>query len=328
MHRTGVTRLAPSPSGPLHLGNAATFLVNWALARRLGWRVLLRIEDLDLPRVRAGAEEEIRRSLEWLGIDFDDESERQSARGARYEFAMERLAERRLVFESRHSRAEVRAAAGGALPAAGDESSPASAPHGGGIAFPRSLRPGPGDAWRFVDRAVNHRLRVPDEPVTVVDEVMGPHEIDLAGSMGDFIVWSRAGVASYQLAVSVDDADAGVTEVVRGCDLLPSAAAQTLIHRALSHEPPRWWHLPLVVDADGRRLSKRDGDLSLAALRERGVDATRVIGLAAWWAGVAPSRRPMTGAALRDACDPSALRARSTAPPPRLDAAAIEWLLG
>ncbi len=328
MQPRGVTRLAPSPSGPLHLGNACTLTVTWALARRLGWRILLRIEDLDRPRVRPGAEAEIRRSLEWLGVDWDEESPRQSTRGPAYERAMERLAAQGFVFESPHSRAEVRAAGGEV-----EESDPASAPHGGppapaGAPFPRSLRPADPSRRRFVDRGVNHRFLVPDEPIDLVDEVLGPRSIDLARGMGDFILWSKSGTASYQLAVSVDDAASGVTEVVRGADLLPSAAAQTLIHRALGHAPPRWWHLPLVLDEAGRRLSKRDGDLSLATLRERGVDPSRVIGLVAWWIGAGTTAEPRDARALRDACEPELLRRWAQRPPPKLDAPALEWLLG
>lgn len=335
-----VSRLAPSPSGPLHLGNASTFLVNWALARREGWRLLLRVEDLDRPRVREGAEEEILRSLDWIGIDHDGEVDRQSSRGVAYQRALEALAAQQLVFESRHSRAEVRAAADVALRGRGtsrgnsrqshsgsdDERDAASAPHGVGSAFPRSLRPSSPESWRFEDHGVNHRLRIPDGAINFDDQVMGSQRVDLGREMGDFIVWSKAGVASYQLAVSVDDGEQGVTDVVRGADLLPSAAAQSIIHAALGRPAPRWWHLPVVVDGDGRRLSKRDGDLSLEALRHRGVDPRRVIGLVGWWTGFTESLRPLDAAEFRDACEPSKLRSWSTSPPPRLDADALEWL--
>jgi len=346
-----VSRLAPSPSGALHLGNACTFLVNWALARSRGWELVLRIEDLDQPRVRAGAEEEILASLAWLGIDFDRVVERQSRRTPAYEAAVEALAARGLVFASPHSRADVRAAGGS------DESDaqPASAPHANAPAlrFPRSLRPPPGEGWRFSDRAINYRLRVPDEPhdvVDVVDEVMGPHRFALADDPGDPIVWSKAGVAAYQLAVVVDDGAAGVTDIVRGEDLLQSAAIQTVLARSLGLPVPRWWHLPLIVDEEGRRLSKRDGDLSLAALRARGVRPERVIGLVAWWFGAGDAQeadrpgsvgacgappltpmsapKPMSSSEFRDHCYVERLRAWHRAPRPRVDAAAHAWLTG
>jgi len=321
MPSLGVSRLAPSPSGPLHLGNACTFLVNWALARRLGWRLLLRIEDLDQPRARLDAEASILRSLAWLGIDHDGAGERQSLRGGAYERAMEALARDGFVFESPHSRAQVRAAGGD------EEALPSSAPHAGAAAaFPRSLRPAERAAWRFVDRRVNHRFRVPDQPVVVDDQVLGRHSIDLAREMGDFIVWSKAGVAGYQLAVVVDDAESGVTDVVRGADLLPSAAAQQCVLSALGHPIPRWWHLPLVVDDEGRRLSKRDGDLSLESLQSRGVEAERVIGLFAHWIGLSPAPLELDAAAFRDACDPERVRAWAKAAPPRLGVAELEWL--
>ena len=321
MPSLGVSRLAPSPSGPLHLGNACTFLVNWALARRLDWRLLLRIEDLDRPRVRQDAEASILRSLEWLGIDHDGASARQSLRAGAYERAMEALAREGFVFESPHSRAQVRAAGGD------EEALPSSAPHAGAAAaFPRSLRPVGRAAWRFVDRRVNHRFRTPDGPEQVVDQVLGRHSIDLAREMGDFIVWSKAGVAGYQLAVVVDDAESGVTDVVRGADLLPSAAAQQCVRRALGHPIPRWWHLPLVVDDEGRRLSKRDGDLALDRLEARGIAPQRVVGLVASWVGLVPSPQTMSAAEFRDACDPERLREWARSGPPRLGVAELAWL--
>lgn len=339
MRRPGVSRLAPSPSGPLHLGNGCTFMVNWALARRNGWRLPLRIDDLDLPRVRPGAEASIRGTLAWLGIDFDGECERPSRRGPAYEASMTTLAAKGFVFESPHSRAEVRAASG-ACPETtasasadhddgGDDpdATPASAPHASSARpFPRVLRPRDSSAWRFTNRAINHRFRVPDSPERVEDLVQGGRDIDLGRSMGDFIVWSKAGVAGYQLAVALDDSDEGVTDVVRGADLLPSAAAQQCILRALDRPVPRWWHLPLVVDAAGRRLSKREGDLSLGSLQARGVAPERVIGLFGHWVGLEAPLREMNAAAFRDACDPERLRAWARMAPPRLDARALGWL--
>lgn len=322
MPNTPVSRLAPSPSGALHLGNASTLLVNWALAQRGGWKLVLRIEDLDAPRVRPGAEQEIRDSLAWLGITFDCEQPRQSTRGAAYSNAMRRLAAAGLVFESHHTRRELRGAEGG------NEQSPASAPHADGraINFPASLRPPSGDAWRFVDSAVNHRFRAPEGVIEVADEVAGTHSFDLARDPGDPIVWSKAGVASYQLAVVVDDGAAGVTDVVRGEDLLPSAAIQSALARALGQPVPRWWHLPLVLDEAGRRLSKRDGDLSLQSLRERGLDPRRVIGLVAHWFGALAAPAPLEAREFVACCSPERLRAWSRGPRPRVDAAARSWL--
>ena len=320
-------------------------MVNWALARASGWRLLLRIEDLDAPRVKLGAEEEIRRSLGWLGIEWDSESERQSTRGARYEDAMRNLSARGLVFESPHSRAEVRAHVSAeareavreevsakvpAESAATAPASPASAPHGDGatLCFPRALRPALGPKWRFEARTINHRFRMDDALVEVHDEVMGRHAFPLADDPGDPIVWSKAGVAAYQLAVVVDDAAGGVTDVVRGEDLLQSAAIQSVLAKALGFLPPRWWHLPLVLDDEGRRLSKRDGDLSLAALRELGCPPERIVGLIAFWVGVIDALEPMSAKELPTRLNPEHLKAWSRRDRPRVDASVRRWLEG
>jgi glutamyl-tRNA synthetase len=274
----GITRLAPSPTGALHLGHALTFLVNWALARRLGWRVLLRMDDLDAPRVASSAHDPIA-ALRWLGLDWDGAPVLQRARMPAYRGAMERLAAAGVVFRSPHSRSEVREAA---LAAGAPQEGDAAVP------FPGSLRPPPGPDWRFGDDGINHRLAVPADPIEVTDEIAGRVSVHLAQAHGDFIVWTKAGIPSYQLACAVDDAELGVTDVVRGVDLLPSAAPQQLLHRLLGHASPRWWHVPLVRDAAGRRLAKRDGDEGLDALRARGVTPDRIVGLVAWSAGLAP----------------------------------------
>jgi glutamyl-tRNA synthetase len=255
-----------------------TFLVNWALARRLGWRVLLRMDDLDAPRVASSAHDPIA-ALRWLGLDWDGAPVLQRARMPAYRGAMERLAAAGVVFRSPHSRSEVREAA---LAAGAPQEGDAAVP------FPGSLRPPPGPDWRFGDDGINHRLAVPADPIEVTDEIAGRVSVHLAQAHGDFIVWTKAGIPSYQLACAVDDAELGVTDVVRGVDLLPSAAPQQLLHRLLGHASPRWWHVPLVRDAAGRRLAKRDGDEGLDALRARGVTPDRIVGLVAWSAGLAP----------------------------------------
>ena len=285
----GITRLAPSPTGALHLGHAFAFTANWLLARQLGWRVLLRLDDLDAPRVAAGGERGVIDDLRWLGLDWDGAPIRQSARMDRYRHAMNTLAQAGRVFESPHSRAEVREAA-----------LAASAPQEGEVhaVFPRSLRPEPGAAWRFTNERVNHRAAVPDGIVRVHDELLGERAFDLAGEHGDFIVWAKAGMPSYQLACAVDDGELGVTDVVRGEDLLGSAAVQQLLLGWLGHAAPRWWHLPLVRDAAGRRLAKRDGDEGLVALRNAGVSPDRIRGLVASWLGLLDTPRPLDMTAL------------------------------
>lgn len=282
-----VTRLAPSPTGALHLGNARTFLVNWALARRQGWRVVLRVEDLDTPRVKPGVVELTIDLLRWLGMDWDVGPLVQSADLAPYHAAMERLAGLGLVYPCSLTRKEIEEAA--------------SAPQEGSheVVFPASLRPGvrPG---AFTDDAPSWRLVVEPGEVAYVDDFAGPQRFDVSRTIGDFIVWTRrdpqrAGQPAYQLAVVVDDARQGVTRVVRGDDLLESAARQLLLYRALGLGPePAYLHLPLVRGEDGRRLAKRHGDTRLDMYRSRGVRPERVIGLVAYWCGLLPRREELS----------------------------------
>ncbi|MFM9958719.1 MAG: glutamate--tRNA ligase family protein [Phycisphaerales bacterium] len=292
MSNACVTRLAPSPTGALHLGNARTFLVNWALARRFGWRIVLRIEDLDGPRVKAGAVESAIDTLRWLGMDWDDGPIIQSADLSPYVAAMHALASRGLVYPSDLSRAEIEASA--------------SAPQEGGPAesrFPAELRPArdtfpaefdqPERGWRFA---------VPDEEVTFDDGFAGPQRHSPSETVGDFVVWTKRGQPSYQLAVVVDDIRHGVTDVVRGDDLLDSTARQLLLYRALGHDyTPRWTHLPLVVGQDGKRLAKRHGDTRVSNYRETGTVPERVIGLLAAWCGLAARPRAMSAPEFKDA---------------------------
>lgn len=273
-----VSRLAPSPTGALHLGNARTFIVNWALARQRDWTLCLRIEDLDGPRIKAGAEASALDDLAWLGVDHDGPLLRQSDDLEPYRAALRRLSERGVLFGCDRSRKEVERAA--------------SAPHGdeAETRYEPALRPPPGVDWTFDRADRNYRLRVPGGPVEVADAFAGTRTFDPSRECGDFVVWTRAGQPAYQLAVVVDDARQGVTDVVRGDDLLPSAARQVCVARALGLPCPTWWHLPLVRGRDGRRLAKRHGDTRLVHFREAGVTAERVVGLLAWWSGVVAER--------------------------------------
>lgn len=322
MHaKGGISRLAPSPTGALHLGHACTFMANWLLARKSGWRLLLRLDDLDAPRVQSSGHD-VLDTLRWLGLDWDGEPVRQSTRLDRYRAAMRSLAQAGVVYESPHTRSEVREAAAAV-----------GAPHEGeGHArFPDALRPIDRGVWRFEDAAVNHRMCTPDVGTAVRDEVTGAHTFHVHRDHGDFLVWTKAGVPSYQLACAVDDGELGVTDVVRGADLLESAALQTLLLRALRLPEPRWWHLPLVRDAQGARLAKRDGAEGLLGLQRAGVAPNRVRGMVAWWLGVAPLA-PITREALLQRCDPDALarslRAMHAAGGPRVQPSTLAWLRG
>lgn len=281
------TRLAPSPTGALHLGNARTFLINWAIARQRGWRIILRIEDLDGPRVKEGADQLAIDILHWLGMDWDEGPYYQRHDLKRYHAALEKLAAKGLLYPCQCTRAEIAAAA-------------RSAPHAGDkheLRYPGTCRPADPEPRVFDPRweATAWRVRVPDEVIAFADEVAGPQAINVERGVGDFILSTRLGLPAYQLAVVVDDADQGVTDVVRGDDLLPSAARQLMIYNMLEIEAakPRYFHVPLVYGPDDRRLAKRHGDTRIATYRRHGVSAERIIGLIGDWCGLGP-RQPMT----------------------------------
>ncbi len=315
---TRTTRLAPSPTGDLHLGNVRSLLLAWAIGRRAGWRVLLRHEDLDASRASGDACDAIEDSLRWLGIDWDEDATRQSEHLDPYHDAMRRLESRRLVFSSSLSRRAVREAAG--------------APHGGGeVRFPAELRPDDERAWRFDGSDTNFRAITRPGPEIVEDELLGTHRFDPSSEVGDQIVWTKAGRPAYQLAVVVDDHRQGVTDVIRGADLLPSAARQQRLHADLRFETrPRWWHLPIVHDESGRRLAKRDGDTGVEALRAAGVRPDRIIGLMGRWSGMSGTPRSITAAAFADLLDEDALRrmvSREATEPLRFTKEDRRWLL-
>jgi glutamyl-tRNA synthetase len=306
------TRLAPSPTGALHLGNARTFLVNWLLARQNNWRVTLRIEDLDGPRIKAGADRQAVEDLRWLGLDWDEGPIYQAPRLGLYAAAIESLVAAGHAYPCVCSRREVEAAA--------------SAPHAedGAAVYPATCRgrfASIGEARRASGREPALRFAVPAGAAGViefVDQVKGPQRFDVPRQLGDFVIAKAAEHSSpnadslwtpaYQLAVVVDDAAMGVTEVVRGDDLLDSTPRQVLLYRALglTHRLPRYTHLPLVTGPDGRRLAKRHGDTRLSYYRDLGVAPGRVLALMARWCGVA-TRDDFTVAQLLDAFNPGSL---------------------
>jgi glutamyl-tRNA synthetase len=283
------TRLAPSPTGALHLGNARTFLINWALARQGGWRILLRIEDLDGPRIKPGVIEATIDILRWLGIDWDSGPIIQSDDLAPYRAAMQQLASAALAYPSEHTRSQLEDLAAQAAASAPQEDA-------GEVPFPAHLRPLL-ERREFDNHQTNWRFATPPATIVFYDSFAGPQAFAPAQSIGDFIVWTRRGQPAYQLAVVVDDARQGITHIVRGNDLLESAARQLLLYRALGLGPePLYAHLPLVRGSDGRRLAKRHGDTRLEHYRSRGVPPERVIGLLASWSGILPSPEPLSAA--------------------------------
>jgi glutamyl-Q tRNA(Asp) synthetase len=242
-----VGRFAPSPTGPLHFGSLVAAVGSYCLARRAGGRWLVRIEDLDTPRTVPGAAEEILRTLERLHLFWDGEVLYQSRRIDRYEAALEKLRRKDLLFACGCSRREVLA----------------SAPHVGeeGPVYPGTCRSGLAEGRR--PRAL--RIRVPGQRVCFVDGVFGGQEQCLASTVGDFVLRRADGLFAYQLAVVVDDAESGVNQVVRGQDLLASTPRQIFLHACLGYRVPAYVHLPLVLAANGEKVSKRHGALALAA---------------------------------------------------------------
>jgi glutamyl-tRNA synthetase len=273
-------RFAPSPTGDLHLGGARTALCAWLHARAGGGTLILRVEDLDRPRTQPGAESRILADLLWLGLDWDEGPDvaglfapyRQSERLARYDAAIEQLLAAGSAFLCFCSRAEVARAA--------------LAPHGpadDGPRYPGTCRDlnSAQIAERARTRRPSVRLRVPREEVHWTDGVHGPKAEDVSTTVGDFVLRRADQIPAYQLAVVVDDAAMQVSDVVRGDDLLGSTARQLLLYRALGLSAPRFAHVPLVLGPDGARLSKRHGAVGVRALGERGLSATRVLGLLA-----------------------------------------------
>ena len=285
---TVVGRLAPSPTGALHLGNARTFLLAWLSARSRGGRVLFRIEDLDHPKKKPGASAGLLEDLRWLGLDWDGAPVVQSARLAVYRDALRRLIAAGRAYPCVCSRRDV------------EETQ--SAPHGRDphtLAYSgrcrgrfstweeacAALPPGRLPAWRF---------RSEPGLSAFDDRFLGRRELDRA-EIGDFAFARDPDGAGYLLACAVDDAASGVTEVVRGADLVDAAHCQIQLLEALGRPVPSFCHVPLVVAEDGRRLAKRHGDTRLCALREAGIPPERIVGLLAWWSGLAPfgsERRP------------------------------------
>ena len=259
-------------------------MLAWLWARREDGRVILRIEDVDLPRCRPEFREAILRDLEWLGLDCDELCEDQSRRFAVYREQLERLTCAGLAYPCTCSRRDIEEAS--------------SAPHGDeGPIYPGTCR----DRWRDAAEARDAsgrdpawRFRWDGHPVRFHDEIQGDIVVDPA-SLGDFVIWRREELPSYQLAVAVDDAAQGVTQVLRGRDLLQSTARQLALYDALGlRAPRRWAHVPFLLDPEGGRMAKRDRSLALATLREQGIDPRRVVGFLARTSGLVDELVPAT----------------------------------
>jgi len=292
-------RLAPSPTGYLHVGHARTFWTAWQRARDAGGALIMRMEDLDPDRSRANYADAALEDLRWLGIRWHEGPDRggpyvpymQSKRRPAYFEVWRRLLTGGFLFPCRCSRKDLAAALG-----APHESASRSATGHHGFKFeglddepiyPGTCRhetwlapqlPGPTGVDPERPDGANWRFRVPDGQVIEFEDLnLGPQRFVAGVDFGDFVVWRRDGVPSYQLACVADDIAMGITEVVRGADLLKSTARQILLYRALGIEPPQWFHCRLVVDHNGRRLAKRHDALSLRALRQRGLTPMNIL---------------------------------------------------
>jgi glutamyl-tRNA synthetase len=277
-----VGRLAPSPTGLLHLGHARSFLLAWWHVRKSGGRIVMRIEDLDGPRTRPEMIDRALLDLRWLGVDWDGEPLLQSSGMGRILEALGELERRGFAYPCVCSRSDVKTAQ--------------SAPQLGDVEprYPGTCRGRFASAElaaQSTGRPVGIRFRVAEGETAFDDGIAGPVRCDVSQQVGDFLIGKRDGAPAYQLAVVVDDAHQGVTEVVRGDDLLPSTARQWQLQHALGLPHPKWFHLPLVLDQAGRRLAKRADDLSLKELAEGGTDPRAVVAWAARSAGMEVGER-------------------------------------
>lgn len=283
MERPVTGRFAPTPSGRMHLGNLFCSLLAWLAAKKEGGRVVLRMEDLDQLRTSSVYAEQAEADLRFLGLFWDEGGSLggphapydQGSRSPYYQELLERLEARGLVYPCFCSRAELHAA---------------NAPHAsdGEVVYAGTCRGLTREkiAEKSRKRPPALRLKVPAEKVAFVDGHYGLVEQDLAAECGDFILRRSDGVFAYQLAVVADDAAMGVTQVVRGRDLLSSAPRQLYLYRLLGFPEPAFAHAPLLLAPDGRRLSKRDRDVSLEALEEKGLTGPEIVGRLAFLAGL------------------------------------------
>jgi len=250
-----VGRFAPTPSGRMHLGNVFAAMIAWLSVRSQGGTMVLRMEDIDIQRTSPEKAALLRSDLAWLGLDWDLETPPQSQRTAVYQEYFEKLLDMGLLYPCYCTRAQLHSV---------------NAPHlsDGTYLYPGTCRDLTEVQRTAFDRSPAWRIRVPDRQWTVHDLLQGVYRENLATDCGDFVLRRSDGLFVYQLAVTVDDALAGVTEVVRGCDLLSSAPRQMYLQELLGFPHPTYGHIPLLVAPDGRRLSKRDQDLDLGCLQQ------------------------------------------------------------
>ena len=269
-----VGRFAPTPSGRMHLGNVFAALLAWLSVRSRDGTMVLRMEDLDTQRTSGEYAQVLREDLLWLGLDWDMETEPQSQRSGVYRKYFDILREKGLLYPCYCTRSQLHSV---------------NAPHlsDGTYVYPGTCRDLSKAQQAAFNRSPAWRVKVPDKQWTVEDQVQGVYRENLATDCGDFVVRRADGVYVYQLAVTVDDGEAGVTEVVRGMDLLSSAPRQMYLQELFGFDKPTYAHIPMLVAPDGRRLSKRDRDLDLGVLRQT-MTPDRLLGKLAFSGGLIP----------------------------------------
>ena len=275
-----VGRFAPTPSGRMHLGNVFAALIAWLSVKSRGGSLILRMEDLDTLRTSEEFAKILRQDLTWLGLDWDAETAPQSQRSAVYDRYFARLEELGLLYPCYCTRSQLHSV---------------NAPHlsDGTYVYPGTCRDLTAQQQAAFDRAPAWRVKVPDREWSFVDKIQGGYTENLAEDCGDFVVRRADGAFVYQLAVTVDDGESGVTQVVRGADLLSSAPRQMYLQEIFGFEHPEYAHVPLLVAKDGRRLSKRDQDMDLSLLQER-MSAPELVGILANAAGLIDHIEPVS----------------------------------
>ena len=284
MEKQAIGRFAPTPSGRMHLGNVFAALLSWLSPKSKGGSWILRMEDLDTLRTKAEYAELLRSDLRWLDLSWDEETEAQSLRSAVYDRYFEQLREKNLLFPCYCTRSQLHNV---------------NAPHlsDGTYVYAGTCRNLTEEERAAKTRAPSWRVMVPDREFSLHDLVQGDYRENLLNDCGDFVVRRADGVYVYQLAVTVDDGESGVTEVVRGWDLLGSAPRQMYLQELFGFDHPTYAHIPMLMAPEGRRLSKRDQDLDMGALRNR-LKPEQLIGVLAHAAGLTETAAPISAAEL------------------------------
>jgi len=289
MEKRPVGRFAPTPSGRMHLGNVFAALLSWLSPKSRGGSWILRMEDLDTLRTREEYAQLLRDDLRWLGLDWDLETQAQSVRSGVYDRYFAQLEEKDLLYPCYCTRSQLHNV---------------NAPHlaDGTYVYAGTCRDLTAEQRAEKKRLPSWRVRVPDREFAFRDLVQGPYRENLSTDCGDFVVRRADGVYVYQLAVTVDDGEAGVTEVVRGWDLLSSAPRQMYLQELFGFDHPEYAHIPMLMAPEGRRLSKRDQDLDMGALRKR-LKPEELIGVLAHAAGLTDTAGPISAPELATVFD-------------------------